>query len=92
MADRWLTAEVVELPAPIIPRAVCPNCGDEGRLIIRTMTGADRSVTRRCKCPACSTLFIELQSPPDECELADYAAFLANCWQDDEGDLLKNEP
>ncbi|QDT74432.1 hypothetical protein [Lacipirellula limnantheis] len=81
MADKWQDAEVVELPAPIIPRGLCPNCGDEGRLIIRTMTGADRSVTRRCKCPACSTLFIELQSPPDESDLDDYAPWVANGWQ-----------
>lgn len=91
MADHWTDAEVVELPAPLIPRAVCPKCGCDVRVIVRTMTGGDGSVTRRCKCAGCGERFIELQSPLDECDLDDYRAFLANGWQDGEGDLLENE-
>ena len=69
MAD-WTDCEIIVIPPA--PRACCPECGHDRHIIIRSMTSADGSVTRRAVCRHCSSKFIVLVDPD----------LLASGWQD----------
>lgn len=52
MADSWSSMPLVFVPV-ITPR--CPSCGHTGFVRLRSSSGGDGSVSRRCICRQCGS-------------------------------------